>query len=232
MPITALLFDVHRTLVDDSGFPKEHIWQLIETASVRVDLATYYRRYYQLGRELFHWPAIKPFKTIRQLHRQRLAILYQEYGVHRDLDLDLNYLWQCMATCQIYPEVFEVIPQLKTRYKIGLLTNADNDDPLVQILVTNGFSFDAVVTSEMVNCYKPDRLIFDEILKRMNLLPTEVLVIGDSPVSDIQGARNANLPVAWLNRPGASLPADSPVPDFEIRNLTEILPILDMLNSN
>ncbi len=232
MPITALLFDVHRTLVDDSGFPKEYIWPLIEATNGRIDLASYYHRYHQLGQELFDWPAIKPFIKIRQMHRQRLAILYQEYGVQRDLDADLNYLWSRMGTCQIYPDVFEIIPRLKAHYKISLLTNADNDDPLVQILLSNGFTFDAVMTSEMVGSYKPEALIFHEMLKLMNLNPNEVLVIGDSPVSDIQGARNANLKVVWLNRPRTPLPKNLPNPDFEIHHLAELLPILDILNSN
>ncbi|MBN2091427.1 HAD family hydrolase [candidate division KSB1 bacterium] len=232
MPITALLFDVHRTLVDDSGFPKEYIWPLIQATNGQIELDAYYHRYSQLGHKLFDWPAIKPFISIRQIHRQRLALLYQEYGVQRDLDRDLNYLWSRMGTCQIYPDVFEVIPQLKKRFKIGLLTNADNDDPLIQILFSNGFSFDAVMTSEMVKCYKPDTFIFSEMLKAMNLNTNEVLVIGDSPVSDIRGARNANLKVVWLNRPCISLPGNSPIPDFEIHHLSELLPILDILNSD
>lgn len=232
MPITALLFDVHRTLVDESGFPKEFIWPLIETVNGQIDREHYYRRYHQIGQDLFHWPAIKPFITIRQIHRQRLAMLYQEFGVQRDLDADLNYLWSCMGTSQIYPDVFDIFPQIMAHYKIGLLSNADNDDPLIQILFSNGFKFDAVMTSEMVRCYKPDALIFKEILQRMDLNPKEALVIGDSPVSDIQGARNANIKVVWLNRSRTRLPDNSPVPDFEIHHLTELLPILDVLNSN
>jgi putative hydrolase of the HAD superfamily len=51
------------------------------------------------------------------------------------------------------------------------------------------------------------------------LPPEEVLYVGDSPFADVLGARNAGMPVAWVNRYGAKLPDTVPAPDLEITDL-------------
>jgi len=53
-----------------------------------------------------------------------------------------------------------------------------------------------------------------------------VLHIGDSDVDDVRGARMAGLRVAWVNRAGRRRRPDVPPPDFEITDLTGLLPIL------
>ena len=53
-----------------------------------------------------------------------------------------------------------------------------------------------------------------------------MLHVGDSDVDDVKGARAAGVRVAWLNRTGRARRADAPAPDFEIRDLTELLRLL------
>jgi len=53
-----------------------------------------------------------------------------------------------------------------------------------------------------------------------------VLHVGDSLVDDVAGAKAAGLRVAWVNRGGRARRPDAPAPDFEIRDLRELRPIL------
>ena len=74
-----------------------------------------------------------------------------------------------------------------------------------------------------VRAYKPNRLVFQ---KALELQPHDVLHVGDSDVDDVKGAKAAGLQVAWINRDGRSRRPDVPAPDFEIRDLTEVLKLL------
>ena len=61
--------------------------------------------------------------------------------------------------------------------------------------------------------------------KKANCLNTELLHIGDSLESDVQGANAAGVLSAWLNRDG--LAKSSKIqPAFEIQSLNEISEIL------
>lgn len=229
MPITTILFDVHRTLVDDSGFPKQFIWNFMRAAGKSVEFPDYERRYRELVQHFFDWPSIQPFILIREIHRRRLRRLYQEFELERDIETDLNFLWEQMAGSRIYPEVPSVLPVMQQKFRCALVSNADNDDPLIQILKDQGYQFHTVVTSEMVQSYKPNPEIFLRALADLNCPPDEALVVGDSPLADILGARNAGIKMVWVNRTNQVLPPDYPPPDFKIQNLTGLIPLLNQL---
>jgi len=83
-----------------------------------------------------------------------------------------------------------------------------------------------VLISESVRAYKPHRRVFAHALERLGLAPHDVLHVGDSDVDDVKGAREAGLRVAWVNRDGRRRRSDVPAPDFEIRDLSELLQLL------
>src|SRR5262249_17318531 len=80
--------------------------------------------------------------------------------------------------------------------------------------------------SETVGAYKPHRRMFEAALEQLGLSPYEVLHVGDSDVDDVKGAKAAGLRVAWVNRDGRPRRPDVPAPDFEIRDLTALFPLL------
>jgi putative hydrolase of the HAD superfamily len=81
----------------------------------------------------------------------------------------------------------------------------------------------------MVKSYKPNPEIFARALSELGCCSQEALVIGDSPLSDILGARNAGIKMVWLNRTNQVLSAEYPSPDFQIQNLTQLIPVLNQL---
>jgi putative hydrolase of the HAD superfamily len=62
-----------------------------------------------------------------------------------------------------------------------------------------------------------------------NTRPEEVLVIGDSPEHDIAAAKNAGLATVWVNRRGITLTEDLPRPDFQAKDLVEVLTYVETL---
>ena len=82
-------------------------------------------------------------------------------------------------------------------------------------VVTNGFvevqyekfdksglrdCFSHIVLSEEVGCQKPNPRIFEEALRMNGLQAEDVVMIGDSWSSDIQGAINAGIDQIWIKK--------------------------------
>jgi HAD superfamily hydrolase (TIGR01509 family) len=59
--------------------------------------------------------------------------------------------------------------------------------------------------------------------------PEEVLVIGDSPEHDIAAAKDAGLATVWVNRRGIVLTKDLSRPDFQAKDLWEVLSYIEGL---
>ena len=221
-----LIFDVLYTLVDDAGFPKDVILRFLKESGVTIDQKEYYKEYHSFGKMLFNWTDIHPFVLVRDLHRRRLQHFYDLYSVERNIEKDLARLWEFMGTSNIYTDVPKVLPLLKKRFKIGILSNADKDDPLIQKLIGHGYQFDVILTSEEAGCYKPDRRIFEIMCEKMNLPPKKLLMVGDSPEADIVGAHHAGIDVAWINRAEKKLPPGMKPPTYEFSDLIELLRFL------
>ena len=67
---------------------------------------------------------------------------------------------------------------------------------------------------------------FEVVLERIGRPPrSDLLVIGDSLTSDIAGGVASGIDTCWFN-PHAWPPGDGPAPTYEIRRLSELLPIV------
>ena len=62
-----------------------------------------------------------------------------------------------------------------------------------------------------------------------NTRPEDVLVIGDSLEHDISAAKGAGLATVWVNRRGITLTEDLPRPDFQAKDLLEVLAYIQNL---
>ncbi len=60
-------------------------------------------------------------------------------------------------------------------------------------------SMDLCVISSEVGWRKPSPRFYEELLKRANCLPHEMLMVGDDFINDVSGAQSAGLAAIWLN---------------------------------
>jgi 2-haloalkanoic acid dehalogenase type II len=105
------------------------------------------------------------------------------------------------------------------------VSNADTE-PLFSAIERHNLHFDAVITSEMSRCYKPDVKIFQDALETMNLSPNRVFHVGDSLHSDIEGASAAGIEAIWIKRDTRIHDIGQATPTRTIRRLTECLDLL------
>lgn len=107
-------------------------------------------------------------------------------------------------------------------------------------VVTNGFvevqyekfdksglrdCFAHIVLSEEVGCQKPNPRIFEEALRMNGLQAEDVVMIGDSWSSDIQGAINAGIDQIWIRKSKDPLPEGQSA-TYLVQSLSEVMEIL------
>jgi putative hydrolase of the HAD superfamily len=104
-----------------------------------------------------------------------------------------------------YPEVPEVLEQLRPRFGLAVISNFDGR--LRLILQHLGISkyFAHVFISSELGADKPDPEIFRRAVTIMHLKANEVLHVGDDPERDWKAAAAAGLLVFRLERPRNSL---------------------------
>ena len=86
--------------------------------------------------------------------------------------------------------------------------------------------FDEVFISEVVGYEKPAVEFFDKVFETIGEYDrSEVLIVGDSPTSDIRGGNNAGIVTCWYNP--KKLPNDAGVTvDYEITDLAQVLELI------
>ena len=125
-----------------------------------------------------------------------------------------------------YPETLEVLEALREAgVRMAIISNAPWDVP-GRLLVADmerweiaGY-FDAMVMSGDVPWRKPNPEFMWEAARRLEVEPSECLVVGDSLRADIAGARAAGIRCVWVNRDGAKAAGDDPKPDEVVASLS------------
>lgn len=82
------------------------------------------------------------------------------------------------------------------------------------------------VSALEVGVAKPDAAIFHHACERLGIEPGNVLHVGDDPLADVLGARDAGLRTVWLNRAG-TLWQHGIAPDLEMADLGTLADWLD-----
>jgi len=122
----------------------------------------------------------------------------------------------------MFPEVRPALVALRKRCTIIAVTNGNAD--LDKIGISD--LFDDHVNAAMAGAAKPERPIFDVAVKAGGASAAETLHVGDHPLYDVHGARQAGLRTAWVNRDGSTWPDEYEVPDAEVAHVGELLAVI------
>lgn len=122
------------------------------------------------------------------------------------------------------PGAEEILRRLRSAgIRVGLLTNGAPDLQREKIEASGlGMFFDAALVSGEIGTGKPDPEIFLRLLARLNAVPQESLMVGNSLSRDIVGGKRAGLRTCWLALEGEDEPVGLAEPDYTIRSLGEL----------
>ena len=160
---------------------------------------------------------------------KRFEDFLNAYGLDSSVAAEFNELYQVLLgeTVVFTPHAWETIQALKGKVLQCAVTNGTKvaqDGKLKNSKLDT--EFDYIFISEVVGIEKPNVGFFDTVFTKIGkYAPDEVLIVGDSLTSDIQGGVNAGIRTCWFNPKGAENTSKLK-PDFEIRNVGEVLEIL------
>lgn len=124
------------------------------------------------------------------------------------------------------PAIQAMLERLSKRYKLALLSNggsASQRDKLARADLLRHFDPDAIFISDEIGATKPDAAIFEAALSATGCAedPRAAVMVGDTPVHDLLGARCVGLRTAWVVR-GRTWHVAQPAPEVELGEVTEL----------
>lgn len=122
-----------------------------------------------------------------------------------------------------YPDARDGLQRMSARLPVAALTNGNAD--LAAIGIASLFQFQ--LGAREYGAAKPDAGLFHEACRRLDVVPGEVLHVGDHPSMDIAGAAKAGMRTCWIDRGDHAWPGDLPRADLHVTTLTALADWLD-----
>jgi len=138
-----------------------------------------------------------------ELRASRFPKIFQQAGVLDAIipeEFEPDFMHRTSSKPHLFPHTIEILDYLKPKYKLHVITNGF-DESQAKKMKSSGLNdyFESVVTSETTGHKKPDPRIFYHAMEVAGASVESSIMIGDNPVSDIQGARNAGLDQVFFN---------------------------------
>ena len=149
-----------------------------------------------------------PYRRYRDIAGSGIATVARDRGIDVAPG-DEERLGGSVADWPAFPDSHDALERLKRRFRLGILTNCD-DDLFVASNAKLGVDFDWVVTAEQVGSYKPDERNFAALTTRLaqNGVPrSRILHVAQSLFHDHEPAQRLGFSSVWIDRrhdrPGA-----------------------------
>ena len=211
--IKAILFDAAGTLLYLTKTVGDHYACVGRQVGLDLDAQELDRAFHTAWQQMPHRPAIDGPRQDddKGWWRDLVGRVFDQVApslskLDRDNFFEIAYEHFAEAgVWELYPEVTEVLEQLRSRFQLAVISNFDGR--LRLILQNLGISkyFDHVFISSELGADKPDPQIFRRALEIIHLDANEVLEVGDDPERDWKAAKAAGLSIFRLDRPNNSL---------------------------
>jgi len=236
----AVLFDAYGTVLDVGTYHRDITTLVVQQSSTVFGITTSVEEFNAYWSEEFE-RAFRDvivycgeFRNMRDLYGITARNVFQRYGVSvPDTFIDgLNEIFKKMLdeAVAILPNVKKTLEILCVNgYRLGMVSNGDTKELFAHL---NGVSdlFEVIVASEELEAYKPHSRLFDEAVRRINVERQATAFVGDTITSDVLGAKKAGLTAVWYNKK-QRISKPEIRPDFEIRDMAEILEIIGLRRS-
>jgi len=158
----------------------------------------------------------------REVLRGVMRGLAAHYSVP-DVKYDIDTIAASIPAWRPFPDTVDALRRLKQRYRLGVISNID-DDLFAGTARVLEVPFDVVVTAQQAGAYKPSHQNFEFALERIGVPRERVLHAAQSRFHDVAPARALGIASVWVNRrkdkPGdGATAASNAIPDLEVPDL-------------
>lgn len=228
--IKIIIFDLDNTLVDFDSSEKDALKQAFDLMKVPFNLEVW-KDFSKIDRDLWTNGTYNSIEISNdKIPLKRFEFLFEKHNINHVDIIKINDLFMEAFSKTIFPyeEAESILKYLKNKgYIITVATNGLKKLQYPRILNSNlGQYITQIVASEEVGFSKPNPLIFNKLLQDNKFTSKEAVIIGDSLLNDIQGAKNAHIKSIWLNAKDKEIANEKIIPDYTISNLMELTNIL------
>lgn len=220
-----LTFDCYGTLIDWESGILSALRPILSAHGKTIDDATLLKLYGDFEQRSEQSSAEIIFRPYRQVLESVVRQLGDKLGFVPTAE-EVSSLPNSLATWKPWPDTVAALHQLKTRYRLAILSNVD-DDLFAATRPQLEVKFDEVITAQQAQAYKPSLKLFELALSRINAPAHRVLHVGQSIYHDVIPAQALGLATVWVNRPSArtgvgAVKAADANPDLTVTSLAEL----------
>lgn len=201
--VQAVFIDFYGTVVyEDGAVIKEVTREISEMGSKEkpADIGAYWWKEFQSA---FTASFGENFRLQRELELESLKKTIRYFRSSADPEK----LSRQMFSYWMAPPIFEESKSFfaASPVPVYVVSNIDRADVIAAIKF-HGLNPNGIFTSEDAKAYKPRKELFELALRETDLRADQVVHIGDSLSSDVQGADQAGISAIWVNRGGREAP--------------------------
>lgn len=215
-----LFFDADNTLLDFDSAEQAGLQAVFSEYGIPYNEEVF-ARYHCINQQ--YWRALEQGELSKEdLMERRFADLFrEEYPALDGLQFNSDYFKHLSTQGQCVPGARELLERLHEQYTIVIATNGISQAQRGRLQRSGLFPYiDAMAISEEAGFAKPARGFFDYAFAMVGSPdPEETIMIGDSLISDIEGAKAYGMHTV-LYDPHKRHAADSA--DFVITHLNEL----------
>jgi len=189
-----LSFDCYGTLIDWESGILGYLRPLLKSKGCRVSD----------GEILSLYSTFEPKEQTAQyrIYRDVLASIVRDFACEFSFQVngeEANGLADSIRAWEPFPDTVSALKRLKSRYKLAVLSNID-DDLFALTAPKLGVQLDCVVTAQQVQSYKPSLRNFETLLNRLGVEKGRLLHVAESLYHDVLPAQALGIATVWVNR--------------------------------
>jgi HAD superfamily hydrolase (TIGR01549 family) len=207
MPVKAVIFDYIGTLVSCRGYSmadsEDNLYSALSAEGFGME-KTQFLDAYNAAHLKYRRVRYEEFREVTNAVWVSEALCSMGYSVTPQdgrVKAALNVFFQdFLDTLQLRVGAKKLLRQTAAQAKLGLISNFTYAPVIHRSLREIGIHpyFHAIVVSEDVGWRKPSPKIFGDTLARLGVAASEAVFVGDSPIEDIKGAKDAGLKTVFV----------------------------------
>ena len=166
-------------------------------------------------------------------HEKRLGDTLKAVGFqHEDFNEVVSRLWETYLLewpldSVPYAETMPLLAHLKTRFKLGLVTNFVDGPTARKVLEKYRFDeiFDVIVISGEEGYRKPKRSLFDKAFSGLKSQPECSVMIGDTLIADVVGPKEIGMKAILVDEDGSKKESHH-IADAVVSNIGDVKTVI------
>lgn len=224
--IKVILWDIDNTLLNFDAQEKNALIKCFNLFNLGEISQRMIVRYNQIN--ISFWEKLERKEISRdELLVKRFDDFFKEFNINCNSEkFNKAYQEELGETIVFNDNSYEIIKKLQSKVKQYAVTNGSLIAQKKKLHKSGLINlFDGVFISEIIHFDKPNIEFFNYVFSKIEKFNrSEILIVGDSLTSDMQGGINAKIKTCWYN---PNMKVTNLEIDYQIKNLQEIYNLLD-----